>query len=409
MSEAECSAALGGWEGYRVERIRRREVAGVGRQVWIELGIAPGAEHRCSGCGEVVEQVHDQQERQVRDLPILDAQTWLILPRLRLGCPRCGPRLEDLSWLGPYSRVTRRLAESVVRLCSVLPIRHVARHFGLGWDAVKAMDKAWLTEQLAPVDLDGIELLVMDEFSLHKGQSYATVVADALTKRVLWVGRGHSRAAVRPFFHLLGPERCQQIKAIGIDMSAAFEREVRAHCRRALIVYDLFHVVAKYGREVIDAVRVAEANRLRDDKPARRLIKGARWLLLRNEESLRRPEQRIRLRELLDANQALMTVYVLKDDLKQLWRLRRTDLAEDFWRAWYQRAIESGIRPLIRFAERLRAYLPGILAHCLYPLHTSLLEGINNRIKLIKRMAYGFRDIDYFFLKIRAAFPGNPG
>lgn len=409
MSGAECTALLGGWEGYRVGRSSRRERPGGGAEVWIELVILEGAARWCSGCGEQVDQVHDRQQRLVRDLPILDAATWLVVPRLRLLCPRCGPRLERLSWLAPYSRVTRRLAESVVRLCSVLPIRHVAQHFGLGWDAVKAIDKAWLTERLDPIDLEGVELLVMDEFALHKGHRYATVAADAMTKRVLWVGRGHSRDAVRPFFELLGPDRCRQVRAVGIDMNAAFELEVRAHCPQAIVVYDLFHVVAKYGREVIDAVRVAEANRLRHDRPARRVVKSARWLLLRNEESLTRPEERTRLQELLEANHALLTVYVLKDDLKQLWRLRQPELAEAFWQSWYERAIESGIEPLVRFARRLRAYLPGILAHCLYPLHTSLLEGINNRIKVIKRMAYGFRDEEYFFLKIRAAFPGNPG
>lgn len=409
MSGAECTALLGGWEGYRVGRSSRRERPGGGAEVWIELIPQEGAGRWCSGCGQQVDQIHDRQRRVVRDLPILDAQTWLVVPRHRLRCPRCGPRLERLSWLAPYSRVTRRLGESVVRLCSVLPIRHVARHFGLGWDAVKAIDKAWLVERLTPVALDGVELVVMDEFALHKGHRYATVVADAITKRVLWVGRGRSREAVRPFFALLGPHRCVRILAVGIDMNAAFELEVRAHCPQAVIVYDLFHVVAKYAREVIDEVRVAEANRLRHDKPARRVVKSARWLLLRNAESVTRPEEQTRLRELLEANRALLTVYVLKDDLKHLWRLRHPDLARRFWQSWYDRALESGIEPLIRFAKRLHAYLPGILAHCLYPLHTSLLEGINNRIKVIKRMAYGFRDEDYFFLKIRAAFPGNVG
>jgi transposase len=400
---------LGVWEGYRIGRSRRRERLDGGVEVWIELVAVEGAPRWCSGCGDQVDEIHDRQQRVIRDLPILDAQTWLVVPRHRLRCPRCGPRLEGLSWLAPYSRVTRRLAESVVRLCSVLPIRHVAQHFGLGWDTVKAIDKASLIERLEPAELDGVELLVMDEFALHKGQRYATVVADALTRRVLWVGAGNSRAAVRPFFELLGPDRCRRVQAVGIDMHAAFEREVRDHCPQALLVYDLFHVVAKYGRDVIDAVRVAEANRLRHDKPARRVVKSARWLLLRNEQSLTRPEERTRLQELLEANHALLTVYVLKDDLKQLWRLRHPELAEAFWQSWYERAIESGIEPLVRFARRLQAYLPGILAHCLYPLHTSLLEGINNRIKVIKRMAYGFRDQDYFFLKIRAAFPGNVG
>jgi transposase len=193
-----------------------------------------------------------------------------------------------------------------------------------------------------------------------------------------------------------------------MDMSSAYELEVRLHCPQAEIVFDLFHVVAKYGREVIDRVRVDEANRLRRDKPARRVIKGARWLLLRNRENLATRDDRVRLNELLDANRALMTVYVLKDDLKHLWSYRSEGWARRFWKQWYRRAIRSRIEPLKAFARRLIPYLPGILAHSRWRLHTSLLEGINNRIKVIKRVAYGYRDDDYFFLKIRAAFPGIP-
>jgi transposase len=235
------------------------------------------------------------------------------------------------------------------------------------------------------------------------------VVVEPSSKRVLWVGRGRSRPDVRTFFELLGPEGCQRLRAVVMDMNSAYEIEVREHCPQAAIVYDLFHVVAKYGREVIDRVRVDEANRLRQDPNARAVIKGSRWLLLRNRENIERDKDRVRLTELLHANRQLMTVYVLKDDLKHLWDYRRAGMALRFWRQWYSRAIRSRIAPLKAFARRLRGYLPGILAHCRWPLHTSLLEGINNKIKVIKRMAYGFRDDAYFFLKIRAAFPGNPG
>ncbi len=145
----------------------------------------------------------------------------------------------------------------------------------------------------------------------------------------------------------------------------------------------------------------------RGDKSARKVVKSAKWLLLRNPRNLE-GEARVRLKELLDANQALMTAYVLKDDLKELWRYRREGWARRAWNDWLERAKSSNLAPLVRFAQNLAARLDGILSHCRWPLHTSLLEGINNRIKVIKRMAYGFRDDAYFFLKIRAAFPGVP-
>lgn len=373
----------------------------------IELMGCGDRPRRCGGCGRFVAPVHDWVEREVRDLPVFDADTVLRVWRCRLACPRCGPKLEALEWLEPYARVTKRLAASVARLCRVLPIKHVAEHFGLHWHTVKAIDKAHLERELGPPDFTGVELLLIDEFALRKGHRYATVIVDAATKRVLWVGKGRTREEVRVFFDLLGKEGCARIKAVGMDMSHAFAAEVRLHCPGAEIVYDLFHVVAKYGKEVIDAVRVAEANRLRHDKPARKVVKGAKWLLLRNRENLPDRESKVRLKEVLEANEALATAYILKDGLKQLWSYMREGWARRAWEDWLDQARDSGVKPLIQFAKRLSAYLPGILAHCRWPLHTSLLEGINNKIKVLKRMAYGYRDDAYFFLKIRSAFPGN--
>lgn len=413
MTHDECMAVLGGWEGYRVAACERREPDPEhGRKrprILITLAPRPDRIKRCGGCGEIVDAVHDVSERHVRDLPILDADTHLVVPRCRLSCPRCGPKLEALAWLDPYARVTRRLAESVARLRAVLPILHVAAFFGLGWDAVKQIDRDYLRRTPGPVDLEGIEAIAMDEFAIQRGHRYATVIVDPTTERVLWVGRGRGREDIRPFFEQLGPDGRRRLRAVAMDMDPAYEQEVRYQCPMARIVYDLFHVVAKYGREVIDRVRVDEANRLRHDKPARKVVKGARWLLLRNRASLARRDDRVRLDELLSANRRLATVYVLKDDLKHLWQYRYEGAARRFWEEWYGRAIRSRIEPLKRFARSLKERIEGVLAHCRWPLHTSLLEGINNRIKVIKRMAYGFRDDAYSFLKIRAAFPGNPG
>lgn len=180
--------------------------------------------------------------------------------------------------------------------------------------------------------------LVMDEFALFKGHRYASVVLDADTRRVLWIGEGRSRAAVRPFFEELGPEGCAQIEAVAMDMNTAFDLEVRQHCPKARVVYDLFHVVTKYGREVIDRVRVDEANRLRHDKPARKVIKQARWLLLRNPENLKKPEQQVHLQDLLEANQSLMTVYLMKAELKTLWTPSTAWGWRSAWKQWLRHA-----------------------------------------------------------------------
>ena len=404
MAQDHLIDRLGRWEGYEVVE-DRTEIRGP--HVWCVLRLAPvrGLGRRCSGCGGSTRAIHDLEWRRVRDLPVFEHRVELIVPRVRVACPSCGPRLERLAWLEPYARVTARLALSVAALCKVASIRHVARFFGLDWKTVKALDRRHLEQELGPVDLEGVEVIGMDEFAIQKGHRYATVIVEPTRKRVLWIGRGRGREDVRPFFVLLGPTRCQRLKAVVMDMNAGYEHEVKAHCPKAAIVFDLFHVVAKYGREVIDRVRVDRANALRCDRPGRQVIKGARWLLLKNRASLR-PGEDVTLNELLAANHDLFVVYVLRDALKDLWAYRHPGYALRAWRSWYRKALRSGIEPLRRFARNLRPYLPGILAHSRYPLGTNLIEGINNKIKVIKRMAYGFRDDAYFFLKIRAAFPG---
>ena len=403
MAEVDCMSRLGGWEGYRVRKWWRQS-RGQQRWLMVELEPVPGT-RRCTGCGQAVSAIHDRTMRRIRELPVFGDPVELHVPRLRLACPNCGPRLEALDWLDPHCRVTRRLADSVARLCSVTSVRHAARWHGIDWKTAKAIDFRALERNLGPVDLEGVRRLAMDEFAIQKGHRYATVVVDVERKRVLWIGRGRSRAEVRPFFELLGPERCAQIQAVAMDMNTAYDLEVRRHCPHARVIYDLFHVVAKYGREVVSRVRVDAANQLRHDKPARRVVKRAHWLLLRNPAHLQDTEQ-IRLTEVLEANQSLMTVYVMKEQLKALWNAPTAWAWRAAWKQWLRHARESGIQALMHFAKCLKPYWRGILSRVRWPMHTGLLEGINNKIKVIKRIAYGYRDDAYFFLKIRAAFPG---
>ena len=205
MDYDQVTEILGGWEGYELESGRRIDSGSEVQsgQVELKLMLDGGCGGACSGCGRPAEAVHEYTWRRIRDLPILDCRTYITFQRRRFACSRCGARLERLSWIQRYARVTNRLAESVARLCSVLPIKHVAQHYDLGWDTVKEIDKAWLKRRLSPVDFTGVSVIVMDEFAIQKGHRYATVVADAQTKRVLWVGRGRSRKDVRPFFMLL--------------------------------------------------------------------------------------------------------------------------------------------------------------------------------------------------------------
>lgn len=391
------------WEGHVVDSSQEQ---GDG-SLLLSLSEAPSHHRRCGRCGSDSVLLHERRRRRVRDRDWFDRRVWLDVPIRRLDCYQCGARAaERLSWLDTGERITHRLRAWVEALVQILPIAHVAQLTGLHWHTIKRIDHRRLQARHGAFDAQGVRRLVMDEFALHKGHRYATVIMDAERLRVLWVGEGNSREAIRPFFELLGEEGCRHIEAVAMDMNTAFDLEVRAHCPKAEVVYDLFHVVARFGREVVDRVRVDQANALRSEPAQRQVIKRSRWLLLRNRDNLG-DEQAVKLEELLAANAPLATVYLLKTAIKEIWFAPTVREGARRWKDWYRFAMDSGIAPAIAFAKRLRKYLRGILASAIFPLNTSVLEGVNNRIKVIKRMAYGFRDSAYFFLKIKAAFPGK--
>ncbi len=386
------------WEGFEAVHTEQN-------QQTLIIHLKPIDNGHCA-CGKPAKAVHDASLRSVSERTILAFQVQLRLPVRRILCPDCGIVREHISWLKPYARQTTLLIEHVEALLKLLPIKHISQLLGLHWHTIKTIDKRRLAREVTEPDWSRVKRLVMDEFALFKGHRYATVVADADTHQVLWIGEGRSREAIRPFFVKLG-QYCQQIEAVAMDMNTAFDLEVQKHCPQAKVVYDLFHVVAKYGREVIDRVRVDQANQLKHDKPARKRVKRGRWVLLKNRDNLT-DKQAGYLNELLESNKSLMTVYLLREQLKEMWYCTDEAEATAQWNLWWQQVRESGIRPLLQFGQRLKHYLHGIVASAVHPLHTCRLEGMNNKIKLLKRMGYGYRDTEYFFLKVREAFPGDP-
>lgn len=387
------------WEGFSVSFYQQED-----NDLHIYLTPDDHSPLICSQCEQPAISTHDTCWRKVRERDLFDLKVFLHLPVRRVACLQCGPKVQHISWLARGARLTLRLQTYAESLSKILPIKHVAELLQLSWHTVKNIDKNRLNREVKEPQWPAIKHLVMDEFALFKGHRYATVVADADTHQVLWVGVGRSREQIRPFFEWMG-DHCQHIEAVAMDMNTAFDLEVKQHCPNASIVYDLFHVVAKYGREVIDRVRVDEANRLREDKTARKWVKRSRWILLKNRDNMN-AEQQLYLEELLAANRSLNIVYLLKEQLKELWYCSSPEQAKELWAVWWRQVQESGIASLQQFARRLRPYLAGIVSSATYRLHTSRLEGINNKIKVIKRMAYGYRDTEYFFLKIKAAFPG---
>ncbi|BEH54737.1 hypothetical protein BpKM376_19160 [Burkholderia pseudomallei] len=292
MLDRKALQALGCWTGYRLERVEWPQ----GDSRTLSLYLKPVSQIMyCEQCGARCQQIHETTVRRVRDLPLFEYRVVLHVPRRRVWCERCGAaRLEKLDWLGRYQRVTERFAKACEKLLQAASVQAVAAFYELGWHTVKSIDKMRLRARVAEPDWSTIRYLAMDEFALHKGHRYATVVVDPIGRQVLWVGPGRSRETARAFFEQLPEGVAERIEAVAIDMTTAYELEIKEQCPQAEIVFDLYHVVAKYGREVIDRVRVDQANQLRHDKPARKVLKSSRWLLLRNRHNLK-PEQAVHL------------------------------------------------------------------------------------------------------------------
>ncbi|WP_083318483.1 ISL3 family transposase [Thalassotalea crassostreae] len=385
------------WEGFNVTQTQKTDSL-------VTFTLEPSSDGRCH-CGLKCNSVHDSTWRTINDANFLNHRVRLNVLTRRINCPQCGVITEEIQWLEPHSRMTARLRNYVEGLLRVLPIKHISQHTGLHWHTIKEIDKRRLAREVKGPDWSSITKLVMDEFAVFKGHRYATVIVDADTYQVLWIGEGRSRKQIRPFFEMLG-EHCKNIEAVAMDMNTAFDLEVQQHCPNATIVYDLFHVVAKYGREVIDRVRIDQANKLKHDKKARKWVKRSRWVLLKNRENLTAGQEN-HLDTLLAMNKDLMTAYILGEQLKELWYCESIEQSQSLWEVWWQQVQDSKLKPLLDFARKLKPYIHGIVSSAKYRLNTCTLEGMNNKIKLIKRMAYGYRDSEYFFLKIKAAFPGK--
>lgn len=357
----------------------------------------------CSRCQSRARRVHSKHRRFVRDLSLAETKIELNVPVRKVYCASCGIRIEDLEFVRPWGRVTRRLAQYIKGLCKVMTVKEVAEHVGLDWKTVKEIDKQALEEEFGETDYEGLRVLAMDEISRKKGHEYLTVVLDYLTGRVVWVGKERDEQALSRFFRGMTRDQREGIEAVALDMWDPYINMVKQWCPKARIVFDLFHVVKDYNK-MIDRVRNKEYREA--SKEDKEVMKGSKYLLLKNKENLK-PKQRPRLKKLLKLNQTLSTVYILKDALKHIWRYKYPKSAQKALDNWCDLARQSGVPDLMKFARKLQRHSYGIINHCKYPIDTGRLEGTNTVINLMKRKAYGYHDVSYFILKIKQRFPGN--
>jgi transposase len=356
---------------------------------------------RCSACGsrEVISRGH--AERRFTALPIGTRKTTVVLPIPRVECRACGlARQVKVPFADPRRSYTKSFERYVLELSRGMTILDVAHHLDVGWDLVKDIQKRDLSRRYAKPKLKHLRAIAIDEIAVARGHRYLTVVMDLDSGAVVFVGDGKGADALKPFWKRLRPSGAK-IEAVAMDMSAAYRSAVSIHLSKAVIVFDHFHVVKLFNDKLSELRRALY--REATDVQHKAVLKGTRWLLLKNAENLDpEKDEKSRLKEALKLNEPLAVAYYLKEDLRRFWEQPGKRFATTFLDGWIRRAEASGIRILQQMARALAAHRSGLLAYYDVMISSGPMEGTNNKIKTMKRQAYGFRDLGFFKLKILA-------
>src|SRR5215470_239156 len=357
---------------------------------------------RCPACGsrDVISRGH--AERRFRAVPIGSRPTAIVLPIPRVECRACGRvRQVQVPFADPRRSYTKAFERYALELSKRMTIRDVAVHLGIGWDVIKDIQKRDLSRRFAKPKLKHLRAIAIDEIAVAKGHRYLTVVLDLDSGAVAFVGDGKGAGALKPFWKRLRPSGAK-IEAVAMDMSGAYQSAVRANLPRAVIVFDHFHVVKLFNDKLSELRR--QLYREATEVQHKAVLKGTRWLLLKNAENLDpEKDEKSRLKEALKLNEPLATADYLKEDLRRFWEQPGKRFATAFLDGWLRRAEAAGVKMLRQMAKTLESHRDGLLAYYDCPISTGPLEGTNNKIKTLKRQAYGYRDKEFFKLKILAA------
>ena len=354
---------------------------------------------RCTTCRSRNVSLEGMGTTTVKTVPIGKKPVFLVLLLHVLRCKDCGVLARESRDLAdPLKSYTRRFATLVLDLSKEMTITAIARYLGVGWDLVKSIIKEGLEQKLKGRSFRRVRYIAIDEIAIRKGHEYMTVVVDLETGQVLFTAEGKDHECLKPFFQRLRRAGAK-LEAVAMDMSSAYLKAVRTYWpHEVALVHDHYHVVSNMN-EVVDSVRRDEQNQQNEE--GKKLIKGSRYLLLRGKEKLAEmPEKQSRLDELLEVNQTLHKVYLLKEDLRQFWSQQSKEDAEDFIKQWIAEAMALKNEHVTRFARTIKKRIEGILAWYEHKITTGPLEGFNNKIKVFKRAAYGYRDPKFFGLRI---------
>jgi transposase len=356
---------------------------------------------RCPMCRSARVWTQGGVERNFRGLSIGKQPTYISFKVPRVHCQECGAnRQVKIAFADAKKHYTRAFERYALGLSRLMTIQDVANHLVVGWDTIKAIQAKHLQRKFGKPKLAKLKQIAIDEINVGKGHRYLTIVLDLLSGAVVFVGDGKGVDALKAFWKRLRRSHAK-IKAVATDMSKAYIRAIRENIRRAVHVFDRFHVI-KLFNEKLSAFRRHLFHEL--SAHGQKLLKGIRWLLLKNPENLdaTKNEQQ-RLERALRLNEPLAIAYYMKEDLRQIWMQGKKSAARLFLRDWLARARVSGIGMLEKFADTLEEHQEGILNYYDYPISTGPLEGTNNKIQLMKRLAYGYRDYEFFKLKILGA------
>jgi transposase len=357
--------------------------------------------YRCPVCNSRKVSPRGHQERTFKTVPIGHKPVTVVLPIPRVECPSCGIiRQVPVAFADPRRSYTRAFERYALELGRLMTIQDVAQHLRVGWDTIKDIQKRDLYRRFRKPRLHKLKQIAIDEIAIGAGHRYLTVVLNLQTGAVVFVGDGKGADALDPFWKRLRASRAK-VEAVATDMSAAYIEAVTRCLPDATLVFDRFHVMKLVNDKLAALRRQLYAQASAEDQ---RILKGVRWLLVKRPENLEAGRhERQRLEEALQLNAPLATAYYLKEELGELWEQDDEDQATAFLLDWLARAEASGIQILIGLAKTLRKHALGLLAYYDYPISTGPLEGTNNKIKTMKRQAYGYRDKEFFKLKILAA------
>jgi transposase len=338
--------------------------------------------------------------RQVRDLSSAGFRIVLEFELRRVACRRCGSvKREGLDFLADNPHFTKRFAFYVGRRCRQASIRDVARDLKLDWDTVKTLEMQYMRAQLERAGTPGPRAIGIDEISVRKGHSYRIVVSDLDRRRAIWFGGvDRSEASMAQFYDWLGPRKSAKVQLAVMDMWKPFRTVANQRAPQAAVLFDKFHIMRHLG-EALDRVRKAEYARVSGKD--RRFIKGQKYTLLSHLDNLSLDGKRS-LGLLLAANKRLNTAYLLKEVFGQLWSYRREGWARRFFDNWRASLKWQRLAPYEKFAAMIDRHWDGIAAYCKPENKVSLgfVEGLNNKIRVLQRRAYGLRDEQYLRLKV---------